>query len=160
VGEGADAVASAVKDLLIAAGVIALSFGIVGAVVFGLDDQATFVSPPEIVAEEFVRALGSGRVESARNLLASEAEHGTSIPAVRRISSTFRSRVGHLDKVKGSVAERRGDTAIVRARIEAERESGELTLPVVRERGVWSVALTGDALRAVVQTPARGGAQR
>jgi hypothetical protein len=160
VGEGADAGASAVKDLLIATGVIGLAFGIVGAAVFGLDDADTFVSPPEIVVEEFVRALGTGRVEPARSMLATEAERATPIPEVRKISRTFRSQVGYIAKVKGTVAERRADTAIVRARVEAERENAELTLPVVRERGVWSVALKGDALRAAIQTQARGGARR
>jgi hypothetical protein len=159
-GESADAVASPVKDLLIAAGVIALSFGIVGAAVFGLNDQDTFVSPPEVVAEEFVRALGSGRVESARSMLASEAEQVTSIAAVRRISSAFRSRLGHLDDVKGTLHERRSDTAIVRAQIHAERADGELMVPLVRQRGLWSVALAGEALGAVAQSPTRGAAQR
>jgi hypothetical protein len=149
-----------VKDLLIGVGVIALAFGIVGAVVFGLDDADTFVSPPEVVAEEFVRALGTGRLEPARSMLASKEEQATSIPEVRRISRAFRSQVGHIDKVKGTVAQRRGDTAVVRARVEAQRANAELTLPVVRERGVWSVALEGDSLRAAAQKSARGGARQ
>lgn len=159
-GEGADAVAAAVKGLVIAAGLIGLSFGIVGAVVFGFDDEGTFVPPPEIVAEEFVRALGQGRIEPARSMLSSEAEHATSIEEVRLISTRFRLRVGHLDDVQGTLADRTRDTAIVRAYVEGQRANAELVLPLVREYGVWSVARLSELLTPADASPARGATSR
>lgn len=139
------------KAFPIAAGLIALSLGIVGAIVFGLDDEDTFVSPPEIVAEELVRALGHGRIEPARSMLASDAERTTSKAEVRRMSAEFRSRLGNLHDVKGTVTARRRDTAIVRARVEGERANTELTLPLVREHGAWAVADITEMLATVRQ---------
>jgi hypothetical protein len=160
VGEGADAVPTAVKALPIAAGLIALSLGIVGAIVFGLGDADTFVSPPEIVAEELVRALGHGRIEPARSMLASDAERTTSKAEVRRMSDEFRSRLGDLQDVKGTVTARSRDTAIVRARVEGERANTELTLPLVREHGAWAVADITEMLAPVRQLSAPRATRR
>ena len=144
-GESADAGAAAVKDLAIAAGLVVLSLAIVGGVVFGFGDEETLVSPPEIVAEEFLRALGHGRVEPARGMLASDAERATSTAEVRRVSRSFRARIGRLDDVRATVAVRRRDTTIVRAQVEGQRAIAELTLPLVRENGVWVVARPSEA---------------
>jgi hypothetical protein len=153
VGEGANAVAATMKALLIAAGVIALSLAIVGGVVFGLNDQETFVPPPKIVAEEFLRALDHGRLEPARSMLTSEAERTTSIAEVGRIATTFQSGVGRLADVTGAVAERRPDTTFVRAHVEGRRARGEVILALVRERGVWSVARISEMLPPQHEVP-------
>jgi hypothetical protein len=87
-----------------------------------------------------VRALGHGRIEPARSMLASDAERTTSKAEVRRMSDEFRSRLGDLQDVTGTVTARSRDTAIVRARVEGERANTELTLPLVREHGAWAVA--------------------
>lgn len=134
------------KDLLIAVVLIVASLGVVGGVVFGLGDDEILVSPPEIVAEEFVRALAHGRIEPAREMLQREAERATSGDDLRRISDTLRSRVGGLDEVHGTVAERGRDTTFVRAHVEGERASIDPVLPLVREYGAWAVARASDAL--------------
>jgi hypothetical protein len=145
VGESADAVPTAVRDLVIAAALVGLAFGIVGAAVFALGDQDTFVSPPEVVAEEFVRALGHGRIEPARSMLASDAERATSTREVRRVATRLRSRIGHLDNVDARVDDRTRDSAIVSARVEGARANAELMLPLVFEHGTWSVARISEA---------------
>ncbi len=137
------------KALVIAAGLVGLSLGIVGAVVFGLDDEDTLVPPAEIVAQEFLRAVGDGRIEAARSMLADDAERATSTQEMRRISVTFRSRIGEPDEVHGIVAERRRDTAVVRAEVEGRRANAELTVSLVREYGVWSVTRIDDVLRSL-----------
>ena|SRR5918992_3753766 len=150
-GQGTHAREAQVKDLPIAAGLIALSLGIIAAVVFGLGDRETFVSPPEAVAEEFVRSVGHGRVEAARDLLASEEERATSTAEMRTFATRFRSRLGRLDRVDASVAERARDSAAVRVEAEGSRDTLELTVPVAFERGLWKVARVSEVERAVGQ---------
>jgi hypothetical protein len=140
-----------VKDLPIAAGVVAVSLGIIAAVVFGLGDRETLVSPPEVVAEEFVRSVGQGRVEAARDLLAAEEERATSTAKMRTFTTRFRSRLGRLDHVDASVAERARDSAAVRVDAEGSRDTLELTVPLAFERGLWKVARLSEAERAVGQ---------
>jgi hypothetical protein len=144
-GEGTNAPAL-MKALPIAVVLTLLSLGIVAGTVFGLGDEEILVSPPEIVAEEFVRALAHGRIGPARGMLDRDAERTTSGDDVRGMSAILRSRIGRLDKVHGTVAERRRDTATVRAQVEGERGNAELVLPMVREYGAWSVARPSDAL--------------
>lgn len=139
------------RDLVIAAGLIALAFGIVGAAVFGLGDRDTFVSPPEAVVQEFVRAVGNGRVEPARSMLVSDAERTTSTGEVRAISSKFRSSVGHLNDVEATITRRTRDSASVRADVDGQHANVDLTLLVVREHGAWFVASPSEIL-----TPLQG----
>ena len=143
-GEGAHAFAAVMKALLIAAGVVLLALGVVAGSVFGLNDEVLFVSPPEIVAQEFVRALGDGHVGSARSMLARDGERDTSDEEMRRISNDLRSRLGRLGEVDASVVERRLDTLFVRMRVQGEKDTAELTLPAVRELGEWSITRTSD----------------
>jgi hypothetical protein len=140
------------KGLVSAVGIVALSLALVGGVVFGLGDDEIFVSPPEVVAEEFVRALALGRVESARAMLARGAEPWM---AARQISASLRSRLGRIDEVEATITERTRDTAVVRVQVEGERSDADFRLSIVRESGAWSVAgATG--LREVVDSTMAG----
>jgi hypothetical protein len=130
---------------------VTLSLGLIAAVVFGLGDRETFVSPPEAVAEEFVRSIGHGRVESARDLLASEEEHATSAAEMRTFSTRFRERFGRLDHVDASLAARSRDSADVRVNAEGSRNTIELAVPLAFERGLWKVARLSEVERAVGQ---------
>src|SRR5687768_5951537 len=143
-GEGAHAVEAVVKALPIAAGVVLLALGLVAGSVFGLNDEALFVSPPEIVAQEFVRALAHGHIGSARSMLTRDGQRDTSNEEIRRTSDDLRSRLGRLDDVDASVVERRLDTLFLRTRVQGERDTAELTLPVVREFGEWSITRASD----------------
>ena len=138
-GEGAYALAAVMKALPVAAGVVLLALGLVAGSVFGLNDEALFVSPPEVVAQEFVRALADGHVGSARSMLSRDGDRETSNEEIRRISDDLRSRLGRLEDVDASVVERRLDTVFLRARVRGERDTSELTLPAVRELGEWSI---------------------
>jgi hypothetical protein len=143
------------KGLVSAIAIVVLSLALVAGVVFGLGDDEIFVSPPEVVAEEFVRALALGRVEPARAMLARGAEPWTSGETMREASASLRSRFGRVDDVDATVTERTRDTAVVRVRVDGERQDADFRLSVIRESGAWSVAgATG--LRDVVN-PTRAG---
>lgn len=143
------------KGLVSAVGIVALSLALVGGVVFGLGDDEIFVSPPEVVAEEFVRALALGRVESARAMLARGAEPWMAGEAAREISARLRSRLGHVDDVEATIRERTRNTAVVRVQVEGERSDADFRLSIIRESGAWSVAgATG--LREVVNSTMAG----
>jgi hypothetical protein len=151
-GEDADAEAL-VRDLPVAAGLVLLSLAIVGGVVFGLGDDEFLVSPPESVAQEFVRAMALGQTATARRMLNRDSERRTTSDDVRRIASVFRSRIGRLDDVQGTVEQRRRDTTLVRARVEGARANMEPVLTLVREFGVWSVASASEVLTADTASP-------
>jgi hypothetical protein len=150
-GEGAHTREAKVKALPIAAGVIILSLGIIAAVVFGLGDRETLVSPPESVAEEFIRSLGHGRVEAARDLLSSEEERATSPAEMKTLTTRFRSRLGRLDHVDASVSERGRDSAEVRVDAAGSRDTLDLAVPLAFEHGLWKVARVSEVERAVNQ---------
>ena len=143
------------KGLMSAVAIVALSLALVGGIVFGLGDDEIFVSPPEVVAEEFVRALALGRVESARAMLARGAEPWMAGEVARQISASVRSRIGRIDEVEATITERTRDTAVVRVQVEGERSDADFRLSIVRESGAWSVAgATG--LREVVNSTRAG----
>jgi hypothetical protein len=150
-GEGADACEAIVKDLPIAAGMVILSLGIIAAVVFGLGDRDTLVSPPETVAEEFIRSVGHGRVEAARNLLSSEEQRATSTADMKAFTARFRSRLGRLDHVDASAAEGGRDSTEVRVDVEGSRDTLDLTVPLTFQRGLWKLARMSEVDRAVNQ---------
>lgn len=143
------------KGLASAVAIVALSLALVGGVVFGLGDDEIFVSPPEVVAEEFVWALALGRVESARAMLARDAEPWMSGGAARQVSASLRSRFGHVDEVDGTITERTRDTAVVRVEVDGERNDGDFRVSVIREFGAWSVA-GANGLREVVNATMAG----
>ena len=132
------------KALPITAVVVLLALGVVGGSVFGLNDEALFVSHPGIVAQEFVRALAEGQVASARSRLTRDSERETSTEEIRRISDGLRLHLGRLQDVDLLAVARRQDTVLVRARVQGERDTVELTLPAVREFGEWSISRVSD----------------
>lgn len=54
-------------------GLVAGSLGLIAGAVFGLDDEGTLVSPPQIVAQGFIEAIAHGRTGPAHRMLAREA---------------------------------------------------------------------------------------
>jgi hypothetical protein len=142
-----------VRDLSLAIALVLLSLAIVGGAVFGLGDGEILVSPPEAVAQEFVRAMALGQIGTARRMLSRESEERTSNAEVRRLSSDFRARLGRLDDVQGAVEQWGRDTTLVRAQIEGERAHTEPVLALVREFGEWSVASATDVLAGDTRPP-------
>lgn len=124
------------------------------AVVYALNDETLFVSPPEMVATELVHAISLGRTESARQMMSREAQREASPRALRRVASAWRARVGPTPQTEGEVVERRGDTVVVRVAVDSDRAKPELLVRLVREAGVWSAARLEDLLPADAGTAA------
>ena len=141
------------KALLNMTAVLVASFALIAGAVFGLGDGETLVSPPEVVAEVFVEALGHGRPETARDLLTQHAGRSASREAVANASRRLRSRIGDLESVESTVQNRRRNRATVRVEIEGRRMRIGLVLPLARENGVWKVEGLGDALTTVARRP-------
>lgn len=144
------------KALPIAVGVVLLALGIVAGAVFGLGDDEILVSPPGVVAEEFVRAMAHDHTDAAWRMLSRDAERATSKADVRKLADNFQARFGRLDDVHGTVAERKRDSALVRARIEGAQRSAERVLLLVRDRGQWSLARTSDLVGDTADAPHPG----
>jgi hypothetical protein len=142
------------KGLVTAVAVVVLALSLVSGIVFGLGDDALFVSPPDVVAQEFVRALALGRTESARSMLARGAESRMSNEAAHEVSASLRSRLGRVDEVDGTVAERARDTTAVQVHVDGERGDADFRLSMVREYGAWSVARANGLLDVATPAPA------
>ena len=132
------------KAVVVSIGIVTLFLGLVAGAVFGLGDESLLVSPPEVVGEEFVRALAQGHVGAAREMMTRDAERRTSEAELGRMAAGFRSRVERTARVEGRIASRRRDTIIVQVRVEGEHANTDVEVPVVREYGQWAVAQAGD----------------
>ena len=134
------------KAFPIAAAIVLIALGVVAGSVFGLGDDEILVSPPAVVAEEFVRAIAHGQTGAARRILTRSAKASTSNREVRRWADAFQATFGDLDAVHGTAVERRHDSAFVTTRIEGTRTNAERVVLLVREYGEWSVARARDVV--------------
>jgi hypothetical protein len=150
-GDSSHAGEATVKALPITAGLVTLALGFIAAIVFGLGDRDTFVSPPEVVAEEFLRSVGHGRVDAARSLLASGEERVTSTAEMKTFYSKLRSRLGRLDQLEATVATRARDSITVHVDAQGSRDTLEVTVPLAFESGLWKVARFSELERAMAQ---------
>ena len=125
------------RDLLSIALVTAIGLGVVAAAVGPGDDRLLFVSPPEVVAEEFVRKLATGRYDRAVERLANTAGAEA---AVTVQGEALRARAGDVTLVEGEAGRLAGDSATASTRI-VTAQAGELewTFSLVREDGVWRI---------------------
>jgi hypothetical protein len=134
------------KALPIAAGLVLLALGAVAGAVFGLGDDEILVSPPGVVAEEFVRAMAHDHTGAAWSMLTGDAERATSKARMRKLADDFQTTFGDLGDVHGIVGQRTHDSALVIARIDGTRRSAERVLLMVRDHGQWSIARASDVV--------------
>lgn len=85
------------KEAAALAVVTAAVLGLVGLAVFTLGDRETLVSPPEAIAEDFVRALATGRYDVAMQYVDPDA--GISRDEIRGWSDALRSEAGGIQSV-------------------------------------------------------------
>lgn len=85
------------KEAAALAVVTAAVLGLVGLSIFALGDRETLVSPPEAVAEDFVRALATGRYDIAMRYVDPHA--GISRDEIRGWSDALRSQAGGIQNV-------------------------------------------------------------
>jgi hypothetical protein len=125
------------KELL----VVALGLSVVAGAVFGLGDRAVLVPPPEMVVEEFVRALSLKRWSPAREHLATDLVQHTGAGALRAFVDTLEARIGPVEEVKGKPFFGGDEAAEAEAEITtADGSRATLRLPLRREHGLWKIA--------------------
>jgi hypothetical protein len=126
------------KELLLIAVATAAALGVVAASVLVARDTTTLASPPETVAEEFVRQLATGRYDRALKHL---AEPTGALQAMTSQGQALRARAGAIDLVEGEGGAIMGDSATASTRIKTSR-AGELhaRFDLVRQRGVWKIS--------------------
>ena len=126
------------KDLLPIVLVTAVALGVVGAAVGVGHDSATLVSPPEAVAEQFVRKLARGRYDVAAAHLADDSP--SLRERIRTTSDRLRARAGAIAQVEGKPGRIDGDTATA-AGVATTTRGGELVIQceLIRHAGSWRI---------------------
>jgi hypothetical protein len=128
------------RDIGSVIAVIAAALAIVAVSVFGLHDTSVLVSPPDVVAETFVRELGMSRYELARHYLARDVKAHTSVDDMRSSFEPVRQATGRPDQVETAPPPDAGDRARVLATLEGRRSTAAMYVDLIREAGVWKVA--------------------
>ena len=114
--------------------------GLIAAVVFGLGDRSTFVSPPEAVVEDLVRAAECRRYPQAMKYFTADARQRLSPDSVAEATRRLESRVGRIEDVKGEPGWMAGDDAQAFALIRTnQRDEVRLPMRLHREKGEWRV---------------------
>lgn len=121
-------------------GMIAAALAVVAIAVFGRGDGRTMVSPPEAVAEDFVRALERGRFPQAHKYLSAAARRRISTARLAEATESLEARIGRIEDVKGEKGWLSGDDAEASAVVKTQRAAGvRLPLRFHREAGEWRV---------------------
>ena len=125
------------RELALIAAVTAAALAAVAAGVGPGGDTRTFVSPPEVVAEEFVRSLATGRYDRAvRHLDAPDGAEAV----VTAHGRSLRKRAGDVNQVEGEEGVIDGDTATASTRITTSHAGDlEWRFSLVRREGTWKI---------------------
>jgi hypothetical protein len=129
------------RDVLTPAAITALALAAVAAVVIGGQDSTVLASPPEAVAESFVRALVAHRDDLAMEYV--DDASGVSLTTVRLRGEAMRRRFGAAvpNDVEGARSTIRGATATADVRVVQPAGTAWLSVSLVRTPGgVWRVA--------------------
>jgi hypothetical protein len=116
----------------------AIALGVIAAAVLAAGDRQIFVSPPEAVAEDFVRALAGGRYDVAMAYV--EPSAGITTGQIQERSDTLRRIAGAVSSVDVAGVWIQGDTAGAVAAIDT-RDAGTLTerLALAWTPGGWRI---------------------
>ena len=128
------------RALASALGVLAVALSVCAAAVFGLGDGRTLVSPPEAVAEDFLRATWKKRYPQALHGLSEEARARIDEEDLAVVRARLDEATGGIEDVRGLEGRIAGDAAEAYGEVRGRRGSVRVPLRLVRERGVWRVA--------------------
>lgn len=136
-GRALGALRPALCVLLIAAAGLAVC----AASVLALRDGRCFTSPPEAVAEQFVRKLATRRWGPARAHLTPELAAAAGEAGLRESVRGFEERWGAIEQVRGRAGPSSADQAWASALVTTSRGARlAIPLPLLRRAGVWRVA--------------------
>jgi hypothetical protein len=129
------------KDVGLVALVVAVGLAVVAGAAFGLHDPSVLVAPPEAVSESFVRELAMQRYELAHHYLEKRLQRRTSAASLRASFEPLQGRTGRPDQVVTETVMADGDRARVLARVEGRRSTASMYVDLVREHGLWRIAV-------------------
>jgi hypothetical protein len=121
------------------AGLLVGCLALLAVVLFVFHDGQTLTSPPEAVAEDFVKRLAAHRPERARDRLSERAR--PEYPA-KRLAAWFRDvesvvdPISHVDGTDTGIAKEEAWATLV---VSNHERTVEIRLGLVRERGAWWV---------------------
>lgn len=99
------------------------------------------VPPPEMTAEQFLRALKAHRYEAARDQLSEEIQQQVTADDLRALVRTIEERHGGLNNVDGQGARIADDRAVATVVVTLGDGTAEtLEFPLTKEQGLWKVA--------------------
>lgn len=124
------------KEAAVALLSFAVLFGATALAVETFGDRELMVSPPDAVAEGFVRETVTGRYARARQYLADP--ESTSDDDVREIEEFIESRVGEPSEVEAELVSRDDQRALVTVRVSAAERSEALSYALVFDRE-WKI---------------------
>jgi hypothetical protein len=119
----------------------ALAFALTAGALFGLRDRSVLASPPEAVAEDFVRKLETGRYVRAREDLSDDLAQQVGPDSLRLLLHSLEQRAGQILDVRGERLWMTNTAARAAAVLTTEggREL-EVEFPLEWTKGEWSVA--------------------
>lgn len=101
-----------------------------------LHDRELMVSPPDAVAEGFVRAVMEKRFEPAGSYMKEEAD-------LEPLYERLHARLGEASAIDAELVSRTDEEALVNVRLESAQATEVLALPLVWENGAWKVTSAG-----------------
>jgi hypothetical protein len=137
-------VKAALAILLIIAGGLGVS-----ALAMHFGDRQTLVAPPDAVLESFAREVSERRYGMATKYLSTALLRTADAETLRARFEPGLRELGEVDNVDAQIEWMDRTRASATATIDAERGSVRLTVPLVWDRGVWTI----EELRATTQLP-------
>jgi hypothetical protein len=128
------------RELSALVGVSALALLLVAAVVVAGHDTTVLVSPPEAVAEQFMRKVAERRYDMALEQL--ETGNRGMLPVVRALGATLQERAGAIDQVEGDSSTIAGDAATATVTVSGNRGDVKWLFDLVRRTGEWKIRET------------------
>ena len=124
----------------LALGVLAVALAVCAVSVFGLGDGRTLVSPPEAVAEDFLRATWMKRYPQAARYLSEDARAHINDDALAAARARLEEATGGIEDVRGEQGWIAGETAEAYASVRGRDRSVGVRLRLRRQKGEWRVA--------------------
>lgn len=126
------------KEILSVALAVALLVGASALAVGQFDDRETFVSPPDAVAEGFVREVVMKRWDRARAYLVDpDAMSNTEVEALQK---SWEQRVGNPSMIEAEVVARTDEKALASVRMKSEKGSEAVAFSLVFEKE-WKIVM-------------------
>jgi hypothetical protein len=132
------------KDLGVIIGATVLALGIITASVALLDDRSVLTSPPEAVAEGFVRTVETGRYDRALPYLDDSLQKQVGVETLRDLAHRLRSRTGTVLSVESEPVRMGRESAVASVLLKGDlTDSVRLEFPLSFSSGVWSISGLG-----------------